>query len=131
VTLLRISYMTPSLPDPQLNEHRTVVRKLIPDGFVGLAVGNVAEGGPIDPGQDSLVDTDVIDDLGKRIVPAAHGHLLRERGKVGVGGLAARSLHAIEVAMSPRSPQLSAIAPEGEDVRRPPPMFRSVLTRPS
>ncbi len=39
-----------SLPDPQLDEHRTVVGELIPHRSVLLAVGDVAEGGAINPG---------------------------------------------------------------------------------
>src|SRR5262245_25616291 len=47
---------TPALPDPQLNEHRTVVGELIPDRFALLAVVHLAERGAIDPGQDPAVD---------------------------------------------------------------------------
>jgi hypothetical protein len=41
---------TPWLADPQLDDHRAVVRDLIPDRFIALAVGDVAEGGAIDLG---------------------------------------------------------------------------------
>jgi hypothetical protein len=53
----------PLLPNPQLDEHGTVVGELIPHRFVGLAVGDVAEGRAIDPGHDPLVDDEVIDEL--------------------------------------------------------------------
>jgi len=77
-----------SLPNPQFNEHRTVVEELSPHRFVGLAVGHLAEGGAIDPGQDPPVDDDMINELGEFIVPAADRHVLRQRGEIGVGGLA-------------------------------------------
>jgi len=77
-----------SLPDPQLDEHGTVVGELIPHRFVGLTVGDVAERRAIDPGQEPPVDHEVIDELGERMVPAAHGHVLRERGEIGIGWLA-------------------------------------------
>jgi hypothetical protein len=64
-----------------------VVGELIPDGFVGLAVGHLAEGAAIDPGQDPPVDDEVVDELRERIVPTADRHLLREHGEIGVGGL--------------------------------------------
>jgi hypothetical protein len=79
-----------SLPDPQLDEHRTMVGELIPHRLIRLSGGDVTEGRAIDPGQDPPVDNDVIDKLGERIVPAADGHVLRDRREVGVGGLAAR-----------------------------------------
>jgi hypothetical protein len=50
-----------SLPNPQPDEHPTVVGELIPNGFIGLAVGDLAEGGTIDPEHDSPVDDDVIE----------------------------------------------------------------------
>jgi hypothetical protein len=73
-----------------------VVRELIPHRFVGLAEGDLAEGGAIDPGQHPPVDDEVIDELRERIVPATDGHLLRERGEIGIGELA-----IIEVAPDP------------------------------
>jgi hypothetical protein len=79
---------TPSLPNPELHEYRTVIRDLIPHGFVLLAVGDLAKRGAIDPGQDPPVDDEVIDELGERVVVAAHRHLLRQCGEIGVGGLA-------------------------------------------
>jgi hypothetical protein len=33
----------PSSPDPQLDEYRTVVGELFPDGFVGLPIGDLAD----------------------------------------------------------------------------------------
>jgi hypothetical protein len=51
---------TTSLPDPQLDEHQTVVRDLIPDRFVGLTVGDVAKRGAIHPGHYPPVNDDVI-----------------------------------------------------------------------
>jgi hypothetical protein len=82
---------TPSLPNPQLNQHRTVVRELIPHRFVSLAGGDLAERAAIHPGQDPLVNHEVIDELGERMIPAADGHVLRHRGEIGVGGLATQS----------------------------------------
>jgi hypothetical protein len=81
------SPVTASLLDPQLDEHRAVVGELIPDRLVGLAVGDVPERGAIDPGQHPPVDDEVVDELGERIVSATHGHVLRERGEIRVGGL--------------------------------------------
>jgi hypothetical protein len=65
-----------------------VVRELIPHRLVGLAVGDLAERATIDPGQHPPVDDEVIDALGECMVQAAHGHVLRQRGEIGVGGLA-------------------------------------------
>jgi hypothetical protein len=65
-----------------------VVGVLIPDGFIGLAVGHPAEAGTIDPGQDPPVDNNVINKLRERLVVAAHRQLLRQRGEIGVGGRA-------------------------------------------
>jgi hypothetical protein len=81
-----------------------VVGELVPDGFIGLAVSDLAERGAIDPGQHPPVDDEVIDEFGERVVPAAEGHVLRQRGEVGVGGLTAGSAHAIERDVPPRSP---------------------------
>ena len=78
----------PSLPDPPLDEHRTVVGELIPHRFVLLTIGHLAERGAIDPGHDPPVDDEVIDELRERIVPAAHGHLLGERGEIRIGRFA-------------------------------------------
>jgi hypothetical protein len=75
-------------PNPQLDEPRTAVGDVLPDACVGLAIGDVAERSAIDPGQDPPVDDEVIDAFGKRVVPAADGHLLRPCGEIGVGGLA-------------------------------------------
>jgi hypothetical protein len=77
-----------ALLNPQLDEHRTVVRELIPHPLVSLAVGDLAEGRAINPGQNPPVDDDMVNELGERVVPAAHGHLLRQRGEIGVGGVA-------------------------------------------
>jgi hypothetical protein len=79
---------TAALPDPQLDEHRIVVGNLISDGFVGLAVSDLTEGRAIDQGQDPPLDDNIINELGERIVPAADGHLLSERGEIGVRRLA-------------------------------------------
>jgi hypothetical protein len=76
------------LPDSQLDEQQTVVRDLIPDRFISLSVGDMTEGGAIHPAQDPRVDDNVINELGKRIIAATDGHVLRERGEVGIGGLA-------------------------------------------
>jgi hypothetical protein len=50
---------TAALPDPQLDEHQTVGEELTPDGCVGLAGGNLAKQGAIDPGQDPPVDDEL------------------------------------------------------------------------
>jgi hypothetical protein len=36
------SHAISSLPNPQLDKYRTVVGELIPDGFVGLPIGDLA-----------------------------------------------------------------------------------------
>jgi hypothetical protein len=76
------------LPDPQLDQHRTVVGELIPHGFVSLAVRDLTKGAAIDPGHDPPVDDEVVDELGEPVVPAADGHVLREHHEIRVGGLA-------------------------------------------
>jgi hypothetical protein len=80
--------MIPSLPHPQLDEHRTVIGELVPHRFVGLPVGDLPGRAAIDPGQRPRIDDNVINELREGIVPAAHGHLLRECGEIGVGRLA-------------------------------------------
>jgi hypothetical protein len=77
-----------TLLDPQLHEHRAVVGELIPHGCIGLAVRDLAERRAVDPGQDAPVDDDVINKSGKRVVPAGDGHVLCQRGEVGVGRVA-------------------------------------------
>ena len=78
----------PLSPDPQLDEHQAVVGEFCPHGCVGLAVGDLAKGAAIHLRQDPPVDDEVIDELREHVVAAAHGHLLRERGEIGVRGLA-------------------------------------------
>jgi hypothetical protein len=94
---MAFSPVAPALPDPQLDEHRVVVRDLFPYRSVRLAVGDMAERGAIDPGQHPPVDDDVIDELSECVVPAADRHVLRDRGEVGVGRLAivALGLHLV------------------------------------
>jgi hypothetical protein len=65
-----------------------VVRELISHRLVGLAVGDLMEGHPINPGQDPPVADDVTDKLGERVVPATDGHALPERGEIGVERIA-------------------------------------------
>jgi hypothetical protein len=48
--------VAPPSPHPQLDHHRAVVGELLPDGLVGPAVGDVAEGGAVDPGHHPPVD---------------------------------------------------------------------------
>jgi hypothetical protein len=86
------SHAISSLPNPQLDKYRTVVGELIPDGFVGLPIGDLAERGAIDPGHHPTLDNNMIDEFHERIVPATDGHLLRQRGEIGVGPLAAASI---------------------------------------
>jgi hypothetical protein len=78
----------PVLPHLQLDDHRAVIREFFPDGCVGLAVSHVAKGGAIDPGHHPPVDDDVVNEVGKWVVPTADGHVLRHRREVGVSGLA-------------------------------------------
>ncbi len=113
------------LPDPQLDDHRAVVRELIPDGFVGLAVGDLAERGAVDLGEDSPVDDEVIDELGERMIPAADQHVLRQRGQVRVGGLA-----IVEVGPDPIAWLGEAAVEVAEHDERPRPLRRLVMWNP-
>ena len=77
-----------TLPDPQLDLHRAVVRELVPHRRIRLAVGDLAEGGAVDPGPHPPLDDDVVDELGEGVVPAADRHVPGQRGEVGVDRLA-------------------------------------------
>jgi len=65
-----------------------VVGELVLDRLIGLALGDLAEGGTVDPGQLPPVDDDVVDALGEGVIPAADRHVLGQRGEVGVRRLA-------------------------------------------
>jgi hypothetical protein len=46
----------PLLPDPQRDAYRIVVGDLIPNGFVRLVIGHLAEGAAIAPRQNPPLD---------------------------------------------------------------------------
>jgi hypothetical protein len=77
----------PSSPNPQLNQHRAVVGECFPHRFVGLPIGEVAEGGAIDSRQRPAVNDNMINKFCERVVPATHRHVLGQRGEIGIGGL--------------------------------------------
>jgi hypothetical protein len=72
----------------KLNQHRTVVRELIPDSFVGLVVDDLAQRAAIDPGHHPPIDHNMVNKFREGRVSTAHGHLLREPGEIGLSGLA-------------------------------------------
>jgi hypothetical protein len=93
-----------------------VVGEPISDRLVGLAVGDVAERGAIDPGQHPPVDDEVVGELGDGMIPAADGPVLRPRGAIGVGRLA-----IIQVGPDPvvRLPEAAVEVPEHDERHSP------------
>jgi hypothetical protein len=79
---------TPALLDPELDDDWAVIRELIPDGLVRLAVGHLPERAAVHPGHHPRVNDDMVNKLRERVVPAAHRHVLSERGEIRIGPFA-------------------------------------------